>query len=196
MIDVLAFPPDKMALDELRVAQLARCRRLEQRARVALFVSIGLALAWAADVGAAFESRPGVLTLGFGVASLALALAVCAAHVFARRLVARAAALRQRVEQRFADVRVADAQPLLAHAAADRVVAQYLRMVGRQQRPLRAIELTSLIEWAERLDTAPDGSRCSAPPPSVSVTRSALHAPDVDLHVHTKVVTGVAEPGS
>jgi hypothetical protein len=169
MIDVLAFPPDEKTLAALRTAELARCRRLEQRAQIALFVSVGLALAWAADVGAAFGAPPGALTLGFGVASVALACAVCAAHLFARRLVARAAALRRRVDQRFADVRVAEARPLLALAATDRVVAQYLRMVGRQQRPLRAVELDCLTEWAKRQRPAAGHDDCrDAPLPALS----------------------------
>jgi hypothetical protein len=131
----------------LRVAELARGRRLEQQRSVTLFVGVGLALAWAADVGAAFGARGGVHPFAFAVASLALALAIFAAHFVANWLGRRAAALRRSTARRFADARCGDAQPLLAVAANDRVVAQYLRMVGRQQRALRVIELECLMAW-------------------------------------------------
>jgi hypothetical protein len=154
MIDVLAFPPDPLQLESLRVAELARSRNLEQRRRVALFVGLGLALAWAADVGAAIDARGSAHPFAFAIASVVLAIAIFAAHFAASWLGARARALRCAADRRFADVRLGDARPLLAAATSDAVVAQYLRMVGRQQRALRVVELESLMAWTRSNQTA------------------------------------------
>jgi hypothetical protein len=45
-------------------------------------------------------------------------------------------------------VRAADSASLLELAAHSPVVAQYLRLVGRQQRPLRELERLALETWA------------------------------------------------
>ena len=98
MIDVLAFPPDGTALDALRAGQLAPGRRLEQHSRIARFVSFGLALAWAADVGAAFGARGSAHPVAFAIASIALAFTIVAANFVANRLAARAVASRRTTE--------------------------------------------------------------------------------------------------
>ena len=54
-IDVLSFPPTRAELQRWQLRDSKRWRELERRARVALFFGIGMFLAWAADVGAAFE---------------------------------------------------------------------------------------------------------------------------------------------
>ena len=54
-IDVLAFPPDAAELRRWQTLESGRWRELERRARIALFFGAGMFLAWAADVGAAFE---------------------------------------------------------------------------------------------------------------------------------------------
>ncbi len=163
MIDVLSFPPDERALDALRTVRLERCRRLEERGRLALFISLGLFLAWAADVGAAFESAAGALPMAFGLASVVLAVSIAAAHLIARHVLARSHAMRRQVEREFSAVRVCDAQPLITGAVNDRAVAQYLRMVGRQRRALRSIELQSLLTWLERAAIAPTSPPASQP---------------------------------
>ena len=156
MIDVLAFPPSDAVLDRMRAARLARAQRLEARGRVARFVSVGLFLGWVADVGAALAPAPGTSAIVFGVASLLLALLVIGAHLLARGVLAHADRDRRMAHRDFSPVQMDDVEPLLARAAADTVVAQYLRMVGRQRRPLVGLELAALMRWR----SAP-----SAPPP-------------------------------
>jgi hypothetical protein len=147
VIDVLAFPPDTARIAELRAARLQAAQPLECRGRVARFASLGLFLGWVADVGAAFAPVPGADRLVFGLASVVLAVLVVATHVLARELFARAARHRRDAERDFSAVRLIDAEPLLARASGDPVIGQYLRMVGRQARPLVGIELTALLRW-------------------------------------------------
>ena len=146
-IDVLAFPPDTNVLDQMRRVRIERCHEIERRARLALFVGVTLFLTWVADVAAVFEHPTGVMPAAFGVASLALAVAIAVAHWSGRWLLRRARRLRQQTEHGFAEVRVHQAHGLVALAAVDGVVAQYLRMVGRQRRALRCLELAALSEW-------------------------------------------------
>ena len=154
MIDVLAFPPDTGALDQIRGARLARADELERKARLAWFVSVALFLTWVADVAAVFEHDSGVLPAAFGVASLALAATIVATHGFGRFLFGRAQRLRQVTERGFAAVRLHEADELLALAARDAVVAQYLRMVGRQGRALCWMEQRALVRWGLRATDA------------------------------------------
>ena len=49
----------------------------------------------------------------------------------------------------YADVTLHDAPPLLALAREDAVVAQYLRCVGREGRPLLNLERIALYGWVE-----------------------------------------------
>jgi hypothetical protein len=161
VIDVLAFPPDAGRIAALRAARLLPAGRLERGGRVARFVSVGLFLGWIADVGAAFAPEPSVPVLVFGIASVVLALLVAAMHALARYLLDRAARSRREVERDFSAVQCADAEPLLARAAHDPVLAQYLRMVGRQHRPLLGVELAALMRWQSR-PAPPDAARCEA----------------------------------
>ncbi len=154
MIDVLAFPPDVSALEQMREVRLARCSELERRARLAWFVSVALFMTWVADVAAVFEHDSGVLPAAFGLASLALAVAIVAAHGLGRILYGRAQRLRHATERGFAAVRLDQADELLALAARDAAVAQYLRMVGRQRRALRWIEHVALVRWPQRVPDA------------------------------------------
>jgi hypothetical protein len=155
MIDVLAFPPDAASIAGLRAERLRAAQPLERRGRVARFVSLGLFLCWVADVGAAFAPVPGADRLVFGLASVVLAVLVVATHVLARELLARAARYRRDAERDFSAVRLFDAEPLLARASGDPVIGQYLRMVGRQARPLVGIELAALMRWQPAPSPAP-----------------------------------------
>jgi hypothetical protein len=147
----LAFPPDVSALEQMREVRLARCGELERRARLAWFVSVAFFMTWVADVAAVFEHDSGVLPAAFGVASLALAVAIVAAHGLGRLLYGRAQRLRRVTERSFTAVRLDEAEELLALAARDAAVAQYLRMVGRQRRALRWIEHVALVRWPQRV---------------------------------------------
>ena len=148
-IDVLAFPPH---LDELRHLQrldAGRWRELERRARVALFFGTGMFLAWAADVGAAFEiGHAGGSTL-FGMASVPLALVVILAHVYGRWALEYANRGLSHVHQQYADVTQRQAMPLQQLAREHMVIAQYLRCVGRQPRALLKLERIALHAWAD-----------------------------------------------
>ena len=75
-IDVLAFPPDQAELQRWHQTDTARWVELERRARLAIFLGVGMFLAWAADVGAAFEIGSANGSTYFGVASVPLALTV------------------------------------------------------------------------------------------------------------------------
>ena len=64
------------------------------------------------------------------------------------RLSARVAGSRN-WPQHYADVTLRDATPLLALARENAVVAQYLRCVGREGRPLLNLERIALYAWSE-----------------------------------------------
>ena len=148
-IDVLAFPPDSVELQRLQAGEARRWREWERRARVALFFGVGMFLAWAADVGAAFEiGSAGGSTL-FGIASVPLALTVILAHVFGQWTLKRAARGLAEVERRYSDLTVNEATPLLVLAQEHAVVTQYLRCVGRQRRALLRLERVALYAWIE-----------------------------------------------
>jgi hypothetical protein len=135
-------------MGRLREAEISRAEWLERASRVARFVSVGMFVGWVADVTAAFAPGAGSAAPVYGLASVALAVVIVGAYALAQRTLARADALRSLTERSFTIVRVGEVQPLLAHAASDAVVAQYLRMVGRQSRPLRQVELAALTRWA------------------------------------------------
>ena len=146
-IDVLAFPPDAAELQRQQTLEAKRWRELERRARVALFFGAGMFLAWAADVGAAFEVAHASGSALFGAASIPLAVTVVVAHLFGQWALERAARGTADVRQRYSDVTLREAQPLLDLAQRDVVIAQYLRCVGRQQRALLRIERAALYKW-------------------------------------------------
>ena len=148
-VDVLAFPPDGLDLQRRKASEARRWRELERRARVALFLSVGMFLAWAADVGAAFEIVHASGSAFFGAASVPLALTVLLAHLYGQWALERASRGLAEVEQRYSDVTVREATPLVAMAQANAVIAQYLRCVGRQQRPLLRLERIALYQWID-----------------------------------------------
>ena len=147
-IDILAFPPSESQLRQWQAREAESWRELERRARVALFFGIGMFLAWAADVGAAFELGD-TRSTWFGVASVPLAIIVVLAHVLARWALDRAARGHDEVRRRYADVTMREAKPLIALAEKNPAVAQYLRCVGRQRRALRRLERSALHTWTE-----------------------------------------------
>lgn len=149
-IDVLAFPPDQAELRCRQTRAAERWRELERRARVALFFGAGMFLAWAADVGAAFEIGHAGGSALFGMASVPIAIVVALAHLFGRWALERATRGRAEVQQRYADATLREAEPLLELARDDAVVAQYLRCVGRQGRALLTVERIALHAWARR----------------------------------------------
>jgi hypothetical protein len=60
-IDVLAFPPEELELERLRRIDELRSDELERLSRIALFISVGMFAAWAADVSAVFaHGQPGL----------------------------------------------------------------------------------------------------------------------------------------
>src|SRR5918993_2113591 len=146
-IDVLAFPPDAEELRRRQTHEANRWRELERRARVALFLGVGMFLAWAADVGAAFEVAHASGSALFGAVSIPLAITVLLAHLYGQWALERAARGEADVRQGYADVTMREATPLLALAQNDVVVAQYLRCVGRQRRALRCVERIALYDW-------------------------------------------------
>lgn len=105
-------------------------------------------LAWAADVGAAFEIDAGGSTL-FGVASVPIALTVVAAHLLGQWTLDRSRRGIAGVARYYADVTLRDAVPLLSLARRDAIVTQYLRCVGRQGRALRTLEKMALHAWGD-----------------------------------------------
>jgi hypothetical protein len=147
-IDILAFPPDESTLRQWQTHEAARWRELERRARVALFFGIGMFLAWAADVGAAFELGD-TGSAWFGIASVPLATIVVLAQVLGRWALDRSARGHAEVRRRYADVTLGEAKPLLQLAEKHAPVAQYLRCVGRQRRALRRLERSALYAWAQ-----------------------------------------------
>jgi hypothetical protein len=147
VIDVLAFPPTATVLRRARELELSRAEQLEARGRLARFISVGMFVSWIADLAAALAPEAGQSALVFGVGSMLLAIVVIAAHLVANRTLARASGIRRRVMRDYAVVRVVEAQPLMSGGGDDAVVAQYLRMVGRQQRPLCHVELAALTTW-------------------------------------------------
>ncbi len=128
--------------------ETGRWIELERRARVALFFGAGMFLAWAADVGAAFENGQAGGSELFGVASVPIAIVVVLAQVIGRWALERASRGRTEVQRRYADVTLREARPLLEIAREDAVVAQYLRCVGRQRRALRKLERIALHAWS------------------------------------------------
>ncbi len=148
-IDVLAFPPDQAELQRWRLTDSRRCLELERRGRVATFLGVGMFLAWAADVGAAFEIGNAYGSTFFGVASVPLALTVVLAHLYGQWALERAGRGLAEVERRYGEVTMRDATPLIELAKQNTVIAQYLRCVGRQQRALRKLERTALHAWVE-----------------------------------------------
>ena len=148
-IDVLAFPPDQAELQRWQQSDTARWVELERRARLAIFLGVGMFLAWAADVGAAFEIGNADGSTLFGVASVPLALTVVVAHLYGQWALERARRGLAKVALRYAEVTMGEATPLLELARRDPVIAQYLRCVGRQRRALRKVERLALYAWAE-----------------------------------------------
>lgn len=148
-IDVLAFPPDQAELRRWQQSDTARWVELERRARLAIFLGVGMFLAWAADVGAAFEIGNADGSTLFGVASVPLALTVVVAHLYGQWALERAKRGLGKVALRYAEVTMSEATPLMELARRDPVIAQYLRCVGRQQRALRKVERVALYAWAE-----------------------------------------------
>jgi hypothetical protein len=148
-IDVLAFPPARAELQRWQLRESKRWRELERRARVALFFGVGMFLAWAADVGAAFEIAGVGGSALFGVASVPIAIVVVVAHLYGQWALERSSRGLAELAQRYADVTVRDAAPLLALAREDTVIAQYLRCVGREGRPLLNLERIAIYAWTE-----------------------------------------------
>ena len=146
-IDVLAFPPDDAELRRRQMHEARRWRELERRARVALFFGAGMFLAWAADVGAAFEIAHASGSALFGAASIPLAVTVVFAHLYGQWSLERAARGMAEVKKRYSDVTLGEARPLLDIARKEAVVAQYLRCVGRQHRALLRVERAALYRW-------------------------------------------------
>ena len=169
-VDVLAFPPDRLELQRRLAFEARRWRELERRARVALFLGVGMFLTWAADVGAAFEIAHANGSAFFGAASVPLALTVLLAHLYGQWTLERASRGLAEVEQRYSDVTVREATPLVAIAQNDAVIAQYLRCVGRQQRPLLRLERIALYEWI-------DGDRGEADRRQPTAQRTATSPP-------------------
>jgi len=148
-IDVLAFPPDQAELQRFQLSDAKRWLEVERRARVAMFLGVGMFLAWAADVGAAFEIGSADGSTLFGVASVPLALTVVLAHLYGQWALERAGRGLAEVELRYGEVTLREATPLIELAKKNPVIGQYLRCVGRQQRALRKIERIALYAWVE-----------------------------------------------
>ncbi len=146
-IDVLAFPPDRAQLNQQRTNVEIMWRERERRARVVLFLGAGMFVAWAADVGAAFELAHSGGSTFFGVASVPLALTVVLAHIFGRWALERASRGMTEALRTYSDVTLREAVPLLKLASDNPPVAQYLRCVGRQGRPLIRRERIALHAW-------------------------------------------------
>lgn len=147
-IDVLAFPPDQAELRRRYVRATERWIELERRARVALFFGAGMFVAWAIDVGAAFEIQHAGGSEFFGLASVPIAIMVLLSHLYGRWTLERANRRRAEVQQRYADVTLREATPLMELARTNAVIAQYLRCVGRQGRALSTAERIALHAWA------------------------------------------------
>lgn len=154
-LDVLSFPPDAATLDRWRASELAANESVERRGRVALFLSIGLFFAWVADVGATFSHVDA--SAAFGVASVVLAIVIVASHLGGRWALERARRTTRAIQQRHAPVQMGEAGPLLELARRDPVARQYLRLVGRQRRPLRLLERDALQRWATARQNEPAG---------------------------------------
>jgi hypothetical protein len=148
-IDVLAFPPARAELQRWQLQEGKRWRELERRARVALFFGVGMFLAWAADVGAAFDLAGADASALFGVVSIPIAIVVVVAHLYGQWTLERSGRGLAELAQHYADVTLRDAAPLLALARDHAVVAQYLRCVGREGRPLLNLERIALYKWVE-----------------------------------------------
>lgn len=148
-IDVLAFPPARAELQRWQLREGKRWRELERRARVALFFGVGMFLAWAADVGAAFDIAGNDGSALFGVVSIPIAIVVVVAHLYGQWALERSSRGLAELAQHYADVTLREAAPLLALARENAVVAQYLRCVGREGRPLLNLERIALYKWIE-----------------------------------------------
>lgn len=149
LIDVLAFPPDDAELRRWETQDRARWRELERRARIALFFGAGMFLAWAADVGAALERSDTHGSTLFGIISIPIALIIVLAHLYGQFAVERANRGLAQVQRHYSDVTLREARPLLGLARESTVVAQYLRCVGRQGRPLLKLERVALHAWVD-----------------------------------------------
>ena len=103
-------------------------------------------------------------------ASVPLAVAVVVAHLYGQWALERAARGLAEVGQRYADVTLREATPLLAFAKNNAVVAQYLRCVGRQQRALLRLERMALYAWI-------DGDRGEANRRQPTAQRTATSPP-------------------
>lgn len=148
-IDVLAFPPDQAELQRWQTLEAEHWRESERRARIVLFFGAGMFLAWAADVGAAFEmSDSGGSTL-FGMASVPIAIIVVLAHLYGQWSLDRAGRGLNDVLRHYSDVTLHESAPLIKLARENAVVAQYLRCVGRQGRPLLKLERIALHAWVD-----------------------------------------------
>jgi hypothetical protein len=106
-------------------------------------------LAWAADVGAAFEIAGADNSALFGVASVPIAIVVVIAHLYGQWALERSHREIAELTQHYADVTLREAAPLLALAREDAVVTQYLRCVGRERRALLNLERIALYAWIE-----------------------------------------------
>jgi len=149
-IDVLSFPPDQARLDQQRIKEACAWQERERRARVVYFLGAGTFLAWAAGVGAAFDLADSGGSTFFGVAIVPLALIVVTAYVYGRWAIERAVQGVAEVRQQYSDVTLREAAPLLKLAREHAPVAQYLRCVGRQGRPLLKCEQVALHAWVNR----------------------------------------------
>jgi hypothetical protein len=179
VIDVLAFPPSTDALDAMRRRRLAGTEETKRRGRLALFVSVTLFIAWVADVAAVFEQPAGIFSAAFGIGSVVLACMIVASHTIGRALMRRALRARLAAEHGFAAVRLHQAGEVLAVAGRDAGVAQYLRMVGRQGRALRVIEMDALIQRGKA--GSPFGASEPRPPTTCPKNRTeALRGPSKD----------------
>src|SRR5512134_549134 len=88
-IDVLAFPPDEVELERRRRIDELRSDEFERRSRIALFISVGMFAAWAADVGAVFAHGQSAATAVYGLLSVPLAVIIVVSLLYGRWALAR-----------------------------------------------------------------------------------------------------------
>ncbi len=79
-----------------------------------------------------------------------MAMTVVAAHLLGQWALERSRRQLANVARRYSEVTLREAAPLLTFAERNAVVAQYLRCVGRQRRPLRRLERVALYAWMEK----------------------------------------------
>jgi len=163
-IDVLAFPPNRTQLSQQRTNEEGAWRERARRARIVLFLGAGMFVTWAADVGAALQLAHSGGSTFFGVACVPLALIVVMAHLYGQWALERAGRGLAAARWRYGDVTQREAVPLIHLAREHAPVAQYLRCVGRQGRPLLRRERIALHEWVDRFGT----SKAARPPPGTS----------------------------